>query len=90
MNDSAASEALEYPQRVPLKVVGDNGEHLRKALNAALARHLPDGTTIKFETNESRGGRYVAYTATFVADSREQLLALYSELRECAAVRFLL
>ncbi|MGH8274755.1 MAG: YbeD family protein [Gammaproteobacteria bacterium] len=90
MNDSAANEALEYPQRVPLKVVGDNGEHLREALNAALARHLPDGTTIEFETHESSGGKYVAFTATFVADSREQLTNVYTELRQCKAVRFLL
>lgn len=80
----------DYPQRVPLKVVGDNGEVLRDALHTALVRHLADGTTIEFETRESSGGNYVGVTATFTADSREQLVAVYSELRECEAVRFLL
>ena len=79
-----------YPQQVPLKVVGDNGDTLREALNTALARHLPEGTTVEFELRESSGGAYVALTATFVADSREQLTNVYTELRQCEAVRFLL
>lgn len=82
--------AEEYPQRVPLKVVGDNGDDLRDALNTALARHLAEGTTIEFEIRESSGGNYVALTATFVAESREQLIDVYTELRQCEAVRFLL
>lgn len=82
--------AEEYPQRVPLKVVGDSGDALRDALNTALARHLPKGTTVEFELRESSGGNYVALTATFVADSREQLTNVYTELRQCEAVRFLL
>lgn len=79
-----------YPQQVPLKVVGDNGDTLREALNTALARHLPEGTTVEFELRESSGGNYVALTATFVAGSREQLTNVYTELRQCEAVRFLL
>ena len=79
-----------YPQQVPLKVVGDNGDDLRDALNAALARHLPEGTTVEFEMRESSGGKYVALTATFMAESREQLINVYTELRQCEAVRFLL
>ena len=79
-----------YPQRVPLKVVGDNGDDLRDALNTALARHLPEGTTVEFEIRESSGGNYVSLTAIFVADSREQLVNVYTELRQCEAVRFLL
>lgn len=79
-----------YPQQVPLKVVGDNGESLRDALNTALGRHLPEGTTVTFETRESSNGRYVALTATFVAESRDQLINVYTELRQCEAVRFLL
>ncbi len=79
-----------YPQQVPLKVVGDNGDALRKALDLALARHLPEGTAVAFETRASRGGKYVALTATFVADSREQLTNVYTELRQCKAVRLLL
>jgi len=82
--------AEDYPQRVPLKIVGDNGDDLRDALNAALARHLGEGTAIEFEIRESSGGNYVALTATFVAESREQLIDVYTELRQCEAVRFLL
>ena len=84
------NEFDQYPQRVPLKVVGENGEILRESLNTALVRHLPPGTTIEFETRESSAGNYVALTATFTAESREQLVAVYEELRECEAVRFLL
>lgn len=82
--------AEDYPQRIPLKVVGDNRDDLRDALNAALARHLAEGTTIEFEVRESSAGNYVALTATFVAESREQLINVYTELRQCEAVRFLL
>ncbi|MDN5865388.1 MAG: DUF493 domain-containing protein [Gammaproteobacteria bacterium] len=84
------NEALKYPQRVPMKVIGDNDDALLEALNASLAKHLEDGTTIEFRTNKSRKGNYVAVTATFVATSREQLEAMYTELRACEAVKFLL
>ena len=89
MNEARTPEDL-YPQQVPLKVVGDNGDALRDALNAALARYLPEGTTVEFEMRESSGGKYVALTATFMAESREQLINVYTELRQCEAVRFLL
>lgn len=89
MNQPQDPEDL-YPQQVPLKVVGDNGDALRDALNAALARHLPEGTTVEFEMRESSGGKYVALTATFFAESRQQLINVYTELRQCEAVRFLL
>jgi len=79
-----------YPQQVPLKVVGDNGDALREALDLALARHLPESTAVAFEIRESSSGKYVALTATFVADSREQLTNVYTELRQCEAVRLLL
>ena len=81
---------LDYPQRVPVKVMGDKGGALRAALDAALVRHLAPGTPVDVTARESRAGNYVAYTATFVAQSREQLVALYTELRRCEAVRFLL
>jgi putative lipoic acid-binding regulatory protein len=94
-NDSKPSQevenaALKYPQRVPLKVIGDNDDALLEALNITLARHLEDGTTIDFRTNKSRHGTYVSVTATFVASSRKQLEDMYTELRECEVVRFLL
>ncbi len=84
------NESDEYPQRVPLKVVGSNGDALRSALDAALARHLVSGTLIDMAERESAKGSYVALTATFMAESREQLVAIYAELRGHEAVRFLL
>ncbi len=89
MNQPQNPEDL-YPQQVPLKVVGDNGDALREALDMALARHLPEGTTVEFEMRESSGGKYVALTATFLAENRQQLINVYTELRQCEAVRFLL
>ncbi len=79
-----------YPQQVPLKVVGDNGNALREALDLALARYFPEGTAVVFEICKSSGSKYVALTATFVADSREQLTNVYTELRQCEAVHLLL
>ncbi|MGH8224807.1 MAG: YbeD family protein [Gammaproteobacteria bacterium] len=84
------NENDDYPQRVPLKVVGDNGEALRSALDTTLARHLNSGTLIDMAERESTQGSYIALTATFTAESREQLVAIYAELREHEAVRFLL
>lgn len=84
------NDPFEYPQRVPLKVVGDNRRALREALDTVLARHLSPGTAVEITSRESTAGRYVAFTATFIAASREQLVAMYTELRRCDAVRFLL
>ncbi len=79
-----------YPQHVPLKVMGHSGPALRADIDAALARHIPPGTPIEITRRESRNGRYTAYTVTFIATSREQLIAIYTDLRGCDTVRFLL
>lgn len=84
------SGPLDYPQQVPVKVMGDNDHALRAALDTALARHLAPGTPVAVSARASRRGNYIAFTATFVAESRAQLVALYTELRRCKAVHFLL
>ena len=43
-------------------------------------RHVPDLPEDASRTRLSSGGKYLAVTVTFVAESREQLDALYREL----------
>ena len=43
-------------------------------------RHVPDLPEDASHSRLSRGGKYLAVTVTFVAESREQLDALYREL----------
>lgn len=80
----------QYPQIVPLKVMGDTGAELLEVLRRVLAHHLNAGTPIDLDSQPSRTGKYTSYTATFKAESHEQLRAIYADLRKADCVRFLL
>lgn len=81
---------IRYPQMVPIKVMGEAGVELLETLHQVLARHLKPGSPIDIDSRSSRTGRYTSFTATFMADNREQLRAIYSDLHQAECVRFLL
>ncbi|HEY6011409.1 MAG TPA: DUF493 domain-containing protein [Nitrospirota bacterium] len=68
-----------FPCSFPLKVMGRNTDAFENAVRAILDRHLR-GAQVVFEKRPSSSGKYLSLTATFTAESREQLDTLYREL----------
>ena len=73
------SSPYEFPLVFPLKVIGRNELDFEGFVLSVVQTHAPlSARTVS--TRPSQGGKYLAVTVTFVAESRGQLDAIYQEL----------
>ncbi|MEX0382339.1 DUF493 domain-containing protein [Spiribacter sp. 1M153] len=79
LNDSPPG--LTFPCEFPIKAMGRSDAALPSIVVEIVQRHAPALTAESVTTSESSGGRYVSVTATITADSREQLDAIYADLK---------
>jgi uncharacterized protein len=69
----------------PLKAIGHNSDNFEGFVVAVVHAHAPlSARTVT--TRLSQGGKYLAVTVSFVAESREQLDAIYQELSNSGRV----
>lgn len=74
------SSPLVFPTDYPIKVVARREAGLRPRIDAVVRRHVPDLEEARIGERESAQGSYVSITYTIVARSREQVVALVTEL----------
>jgi len=79
-------ELLSFPTDYPIKVVGRSGTDLRVSIDAIMAKHVPDLEPHRISERLSGNGNFLSITYTIVASSREQVVALASELTQCPGV----
>ena len=84
------TDPLDFPCRYPVKVMASAGPEARAEILAAVARHAEFSSTEDVRIRPSRNGRYEGLTITVSASSRDQLEAVYAELRELEAVKMML
>ena len=77
---SGPGDLLAYPCTFPLKVVGLNTGAFERAVRDVVERQLGD-VVVEYEARKSSGGKYLCVTATFAAESREQVEAIYRDLK---------
>ena len=70
----------KFPCTFPLKAFGRNSDDFEALVIEIVRRHVPDLDDSAVSSRASDGDAYQSVTVTFVAHSREQLDALYSEL----------
>ena len=71
---------LQFPCSYPLKVLGQNTNAFYAMVSAVIEKHVAEGTEITYLTRVSSGDKYMSITATFIAQSQQQLSAIYEEL----------
>ena len=71
---------LEFPCEFPLKAIGRGPEDFEAFVVEIVRRHAPNLEAGATTTRLSNGGKYLAVTVTFTAESQAQLDALYREL----------
>lgn len=71
---------IDFPCTYPLKVVGKNTEEFQDAVRSIMGKHVPKPTEVLYSSRTSSGDKYLSLTATFVAQSQEQLTAIYADL----------
>jgi putative lipoic acid-binding regulatory protein len=78
---------LEFPCHFPLKVIGQNVEEFEIQVMKVVQRHVTEADTSRCTRRLSAGNKYLALTISFMAQSQEQLDALYTELHRLELVK---
>ena len=73
---------LESPCLFPLKAIGTGTDDFESLVVSIVRQHVPDFGEGAISTRPSGGGKYLAVTVTFVAESKAQVDALYQELSD--------
>ena len=73
---------LEFPCEFPLKVMGLNTKEFIDVVREVVSRRLIGGARPAFSSRISSTGKYVSVTATFVAQSLDQLNSIYGDLKK--------
>ena len=71
---------LQFPCVYPLKVIGTNTSELLAVVSAIIEKHVATADEVTYSTRVSSGDKYLSVTATFQAESHEQLKVIYEEL----------
>lgn len=73
---------FEFPTEYPLKVAGKNIPGFEETVIEIVSRHVLDFDHATVTSRESKGGKYLAVSVSFVAQSKPQLDALYQDLTD--------
>lgn len=81
---------LEFPCSFPLKVIGKNVEAFELEVMGVMLKYLTDATPTHCTRRLSAGEKYLALTISFMAESQEQLDAIYQDLNGLELVLYTL
>ena len=76
----AEESPLQFPTDYPVKVVGHTRAGFRLHIDAIVQKHVPDPDPDRGAERPSGNGNFIAVSYTIVARSREQVVALVTEL----------
>ncbi len=81
---------LEFPCSFPLKVIGKNVEAFELEVMGVMLKYFADATPTHCTRRLSAGEKYLALTISFMAESQEQLDAIYQDLSRLELVLYTL
>lgn len=93
MTDTDTSDDLDlfkFPCEFPIKAMGKAHPDFEGEVIRIVRKHCPDLKENAVHCNESKGGNYLAITVTIMAQSREQLDAIYQDLTDSDYVKMAL
>lgn len=83
---SRSEVEIEFPSHFPIKVVGAAHDKLAQVIHDIILQHDPEFTMDAIRFNQSRTGKYHSLTLGVRATSKEQLDAIYNDLKACELV----
>jgi hypothetical protein len=81
---------VEYPILFPLKVIGMDEDDFELFVVEIVRRHVPELVEENIISRLSNGNKYRSVSFEFIAESRAQMDALYTELRSHERVLMIL
>jgi putative lipoic acid-binding regulatory protein len=79
-------ELLEFPTDYPIKVVGRPSDEFRARVHAIMVRHVPTLDPDRVSERLSENGNFLSISYMIRAESREQVIALATDLKGCDGV----
>lgn len=89
MSDQSAPK-IEFPCSYPIKVMGDACAEFRHHVMTVMARHAPEFDAAAVTTRASSNGNYQSLTVTIVATGKQQLQAIFVDLKTSRLVKMVL
>ena len=83
-------ELLEFPTDFPIKVIGRPSDEFRARVHAIMLRHVPLLDADRVSEQSSENGNFLSISYKVPAESREQIVALATELKGCEGVLMLI
>ncbi|MFO7276801.1 MAG: DUF493 domain-containing protein [Pseudomonadota bacterium] len=80
------SKLLQFPTDYPIKVLGRTSATLRARSDEIVLRHAPDLDVSRVAERLSENGNFLSISYVIRATSREQVIALATELAACEEV----
>jgi putative lipoic acid-binding regulatory protein len=77
---------LQFPTEYPIKVVGRPSDEFRARVHAIMLRHVPLVEADQVTERLSENANFVSISYMIRAESREQIVALATELKACEGV----
>jgi uncharacterized protein len=77
---------LQFPTDYPIKVVGRPSDEFRARVHGIMLRHAPNLDPDRVSERLSENGNFLSISYTIVAESREQVVALATDLKACEGV----
>ena len=77
---------LKFPTDYPIKVLGRPTDEFRARVHAIMLKHAPDLDPSRMTERLSEQGNFLSISYMIVAQSREQVTSLATELASCELV----
>lgn len=81
---------IEFPCDYPIKVMGETCDEFREHVFAVMERHAPGFDQAKVTIRDSRKATYQSLTVIITATGKEQLEAIFVDLKSSSHVRMVL
>jgi len=79
-------QLLQFPTDYPIKVVGRPSDEFRARVRAIMLRHAPELDRDRVTERLSENGNFLSISYMIRAESREQVIALATDLKACEGV----
>lgn len=86
MTDPTEESPLKFPCDFPVKAMGHASDGFDTHVLEIVRKHYPQLDDTRVTLRNSQGGKYISVTVTIVAQSRDQLDAIYQELTDSERV----
>jgi putative lipoic acid-binding regulatory protein len=90
VTEEPKEELLKFPTDYPIKVVGRPTPEFRARIHALVLKHVPNVETDRITERLSENGNFLSISYSIVAESREQVVALVTDLTAAEGVLMVL